>query len=109
LEIWHKDCSDVKKLNARVTQQGRKIQQEEENIMNTIDDGDTLKTKWNACKAKLYSLTRRGASCELKERETIGHGIIEMRAKYVQRTELSWTGLYGKEPWPRERKVWEKA
>jgi hypothetical protein len=33
---------------------------------------------------------------------------VDMRAKYVLRPRLSWTGLYGKEPWPRERKQWEK-
>ena len=47
--------------------------------MSTIDDGNILKTKCNICKTKIY----------------------------VQRTQLSWIGLYGKEPWPRERKVWE--
>ena len=113
--------------------------------MNTIDYGDILRTKWNVCKAKIYGLTRKGASRELKERgkllsniqdlnmpvieksshteqmknerraewtpqgENIDHGFVDMRGKYVQRTQLSWTGLYGKEPWPRERKVWEKV
>jgi hypothetical protein len=33
---------------------------------------------------------------------------LDMRAKYVLRPRLSWTGLYGKAPWPRERKQWEK-
>jgi hypothetical protein len=33
---------------------------------------------------------------------------VDMRAKYVLRTRLSWTGLYGKAPWPREQKQWEK-
>jgi hypothetical protein len=33
---------------------------------------------------------------------------VDMRAKYVLRTRISWTGLYGKAPWPRERKQWEK-
>ncbi|MGB8720169.1 MAG: hypothetical protein WCD46_12730 [Desulfobacterales bacterium] len=34
---------------------------------------------------------------------------VDMRTKYVLRPRLSWTGLYGKEPWPRERKQWEKV
>jgi hypothetical protein len=33
---------------------------------------------------------------------------LDTRAKYVLRPRLSWTGLYGKAPWPRERKQWEK-
>ena len=39
----------------------------------------------------------------------IGHGFVDMRRIFVQRTQLSWTGLYGKAPWPRERKVWDKV
>lgn len=35
--------------------------------------------------------------------------VADLRAKYVLRPRLSWTGLYGKEPWPRERKHWEKV
>jgi hypothetical protein len=41
--------------------------------------------------------------------ENIDNGFVDMRGKYVQRTQLFWTGVYGKEPWPRERKVWEKV
>jgi len=41
--------------------------------------------------------------------ENIDHGLVDIRGKYVQRTQLSWTGLYGKEPWPREQKVWNKV
>jgi hypothetical protein len=37
------------------------------------------------------------------------NGLVAMRGKYVLRPRLSWTGLYGKEPWPRERKQWEKV
>jgi len=33
------------------------------------------------------------------------NGFVAMRGKYVLRPRLSWTGLYGKEPWPRERKL----
>jgi hypothetical protein len=40
--------------------------------------------------------------------KNIGNGLVNMRGKYVLRTRPSWTGLYGKEPWPRERKQWEK-
>jgi hypothetical protein len=39
----------------------------------------------------------------------IDNGSVDVRGKYVLRPRLSWTGLYGKEPWPRERKQWEKV
>jgi len=38
----------------------------------------------------------------------IANGFIDNPGKYALRPRLSWTGLYGKEPWPRERKQWEK-
>lgn len=41
--------------------------------------------------------------------KNIDNGLVDMRGKYVLRPRLSWTGLYGKEPWPRERKQWEKV
>jgi hypothetical protein len=41
--------------------------------------------------------------------KNIDNGFVDMRGKYVLLTRASWTGLYGKEPWPRERKVWEKV
>ena len=40
--------------------------------------------------------------------KNIGNGLADMRGKYVLRPRISWTGLYGKEPWPRERKQWER-
>ena len=43
------------------------------------------------------------------QRKNIDNGFVDMRSKYVLRPRLSWTGLYGKDPWPRERKQWEKV
>ena len=39
----------------------------------------------------------------------VDKGSVAVRGKYLLRPRLSWTGLYGKEPWPRERKQWEKV
>lgn len=39
----------------------------------------------------------------------VDNGSVDVRGKYVLKPRLSWTGLYGKEPWPRERKQWEKV
>ena len=44
-----------------------------------------------------------------QQRKNIDNGSVEIRSKYVLRPRLSWTGLYGKEPWPRQRKQWEKV
>ena len=41
--------------------------------------------------------------------KNIDNGFVGMHGKYVLRTRPSWTGVYGKEPWPREKKVWEKV
>ncbi len=41
--------------------------------------------------------------------KTLDNGFADMRGRYVLRPRLSWTGLYGKEPWPRERNQWEKV
>jgi len=43
------------------------------------------------------------------QRKNIDNGLVNIRGKYVMQPQLSWTGLYGKEPWPREKKVWEKV
>lgn len=40
--------------------------------------------------------------------KNINNDFVELREKYVLRPRLFWTGLYGKEPWPRERKQWRK-
>ena len=34
--------------------------------------------------------------------KNIDNGSVDMRGKYGLRTRPSWTGVYGKEPWPRE-------
>lgn len=73
--------------------------------MNPIDQD--MQTKWVGLKAEISDneyptdRTPRG-----KKRD---NDFVDMRAKYVLRPRLSWTGLYGKAPWPRERKQWEKV
>lgn len=112
--------------------------------MGSIDYGKGMKTKWIACKAKIYDLTRKVARRGSKEneevlrnnqelnmpiteipsriaqlknecrtewtsqRKIIDNGFVANPGKYVLRPRISWTGLYGKEPWPRERKRWER-
>ena len=45
----------------------------------------------------------------VSQMKNIDNGSVDMRGKYVLRTRPTWTGVYGKEPWPRERKIWEKV
>jgi hypothetical protein len=42
------------------------------------------------------------------QRKNIDNGFVDIHGKYVLRTRLFYTELYGKESWPRERKLWEK-
>jgi hypothetical protein len=41
------------------------------------------------------------------QRKNTDNGLVDMHGIYVLRTRLSYTGLYGKESWPMERKVGE--
>jgi hypothetical protein len=117
---------------------------EEDVIMDSIEYGKGMKTKWIAWKAKINDLTRKIARRGSRGREKalrnnqdlnmpitemssriaqmkngrrtewtpqekiIDNGFVENPGKYVLRPRISWTGLYGKEPWPRERKRWER-
>jgi hypothetical protein len=61
---------------------------------------------------RTYSIGK--LDCVLQEEsnareEGVDKSGVDARGKYVLRPRLSWTGLYGKEPWPRERKQWEKV
>ena len=73
--------------------------------MNPIDKD--MQTKWVGLKAGIsdneYPTDR---TPQEKKRD---NDFVDMRAKYVLRPRLSWTGLYGKAPWPREQKQWEKV
>jgi hypothetical protein len=59
--------------------------------------------------SRIEQLKNERAAAWTPQRENINNGFVDMRGKYVLRPRLSWTGIYGKEPWPREKKVWEKV
>jgi hypothetical protein len=46
---------------------------------------------------------------DASQMKNIDNGFVDVSGKYVLRTRPSWTGHYGKEPWPRERKIWERV
>jgi hypothetical protein len=113
-------------------------------IMDSIDYGKGIKTKWIALKDKMHDLTQKAARRGSNEKEEvlrnnrelnmpitemssriaqlknehrtewtsqgkiIDNGSVANPGKYVLRPRISWTGLYGKEPWPREKKRWER-
>jgi hypothetical protein len=57
----------------------------------------------------IEELVNEGPGDWAPQMKNIDNGLVPMRGNYVLRPRLSWTGLYGKEPWPRERKQWEKV
>jgi hypothetical protein len=56
----------------------------------------------------IEDLVNEGPPEWARQVKNIDNGLVPMRGNYELRPRLSWTGLYGKEPWPRERKQWEK-
>jgi hypothetical protein len=84
----------------------RRGSEESENVLTRTRDMNVHRTESKYRIRKLES----GPQGEWNAWEKgIGKGSVDVRGKYVLRPRLSWTGLYGKEPWPRERKQWEKV
>jgi len=74
--------------------------------MNPIDKD--MQTKWVGLKAEMSSGNEYPTD-QTPQGKKRDNDFVDMHAKYVLRPRLSWTGLYGKAPWPRERKQWEKV
>ena len=91
-------------LKAGISELGRKPAnlgfQESGEVLRNTQDLNMPMVEMSSGNEYPTDLTLQG-----KKRDNDG---VDMRAKYVQRLRLSWTGLYGKAPWPRERKQWEK-
>jgi hypothetical protein len=73
--------------------------------MNPIDKD--MQTKWVGLKAGISD--NDYTTDQTPQGKKRDNDFKDMRAQYVLRPRLSWTGLYGKAPWPRERKQWEKV
>ena len=80
--------------------------EEKENVLRNIQDLNMPITEMSSRAEQLKNVLP--IECT-PQRKNIDNGFVEIRSKYVLRPRLSWTGLYGKEPWPRERKQWEKV
>lgn len=76
-----------------------------ENVLSNIQD---LKMPISEESSRIEQLNSERSTDWSSQIKNIDNGLVDMRGKYVLRTRPSWTGLYGKEPWPRERKQWEK-
>jgi hypothetical protein len=89
---------------ARISDLRRKLAssgfQEREDVLRNTQDLNMSMVEMSSGNEYPTDWTPRG-----KKRD---NDFVDMRAKYVLRPRLSWTGLYGKAPWPRERKQWEK-
>jgi len=84
---------------------GRGFKEREKVLRNNQDLSMPITEMSSRIEQFKNELPTEGAS----QMKNIDNGFANMRGKYVLRTRPSWTGLYGKEPWPRERKIWEKV
>ena len=98
--IWKTKMYDLTRKGA-----GRELKEREKILRNIQDLNMPIIEK----SSRIGQMKNERRTERTPQGENIDHGFVDMRGKYVQRTQLSWTGLYGKEPWPRERKVWEKV
>ena len=87
----------------KITNRGSK---ERENVLRSNHDLNMPSTEMSS---RIEQLKNERSTEWTPQRKNIDNGFVDMRGKYVLRPRLSWTGLYGKEPWPRERKIWEKV
>jgi hypothetical protein len=78
---------------------------ERENVLRSNQDVNRPSTEMSS---RIGQLKNVRPIERTPQRKNIDNGFVAMCGKYVLRLRLSWTGLYGKEPWPRERKLWEK-
>jgi hypothetical protein len=93
----------MKDLTRKVAGRGSK---ESEKVLRKNQD---LKMPISEMSSRIEQFNSERPTEWASQMKNIDNGLVDMRGKYVLRPRLSWTGLYGKEPWPRERKQWEKA
>lgn len=100
LVAWKAKMTD---LTRKVANRGSK---KREKVLHNIQDLNMPITEMSS---RIDQLENNRPTEMTPQRKNIDNGFVNMRGKYVLRTRVSWTGLYGKEPWPRERKIWEKV
>lgn len=98
LTTWKSKMYD---LTRKIAWRGSK-----EKALRNNQDLNTRITEISSRSEQFKNERSTGGASRIKN---IENDFADMRGKYVLRPRLSWTGLYGKEPWPRERKLWEKA
>jgi hypothetical protein len=100
LTTWKSKMYD---LTRKIAWRGSK---EKEKVLRNNQDLNMPITEMSSRIEHFNNERRTEGASQMKN---IDNGFANMRGKYVLRTRPSWTGLYGKEPWPRERKIWEKV
>ena len=80
--------------------------EERENVLSNIQDLNMPITEMSP---RIEHFNNERPTEWASQMKNVENGFVGMRGKYVLRTRPSWTGVYGKEPWPREKKVWEKV
>lgn len=78
---------------------------ESEKVLRKNQD---LKMSNSEMSSRIEQLNNERPTEWASQMKNIDNGLVDMRSRYVLRPRLSWKGLYGKEPWPRERKRWER-
>ncbi len=100
LRTWKSKLDD---LTRTMAMRGSK---ERENVLGNNQDLNMSTSKMSFHIEQFHNEHRAERVSKMKNMED---GLVDIRGQYVLRPRLSWTGLYGKEPWPRERKQWEKV
>jgi hypothetical protein len=88
-------------LNRKVERLGHK-----EKVLRNIQDRNLCVTEMAS---RIEPLKNECPAEWSPQKKDIDNGSVDMRGKYVRRSRLSSTGVYGKEPWPRRTTVWEKV
>ena len=99
---WIAWKAKINDLTRKVAGGGSK---EKEKVLRNNQELNMPITEMPSCIAQLKNECRTEWTPQGK---IIDNGLVANPGKYVLRPRISWTGLYGKEPWPRERKRWER-
>jgi len=89
---------DIQKVTIRESKESKKVLHKKQDMKITNSDMSS--------RTEQLKNNRPNQRASL---ETIDNPSVDIRGNYVLRPRLSWIGLYGKAPWPRERKQWEKV
>jgi hypothetical protein len=80
--------------------------EERDKVMHNNQDRNI---RINRMSSRIEPLKNESPAEWTPQKKDIDNGCVDMRGKYMRRSRFSWTGVYGKEPWPRRTTLWEKV